>query len=479
MEIGGYPELELPEGEEYYNEAMRLNTGRSAFEYLLRTKNYKKVYLPLYTCDVMLKPVQNLALSCEFYRIDATFRPLFDFSRVGPDDVFVYTNYFGICDRRVEEVTRKCRNIIIDNSQAFYSKPPAGTDTFNSPRKFFGVPDGAYLFTGQPAKEPPEQDVSYRRFEHLLGRIDLGAAAFYGSFQENNRALADEPVKAMSRLTQRMLRGIDYRRIAEKRRENFLFLHAALKTGNQLQPELQPQEVPLVYPYLTSTGAKLKKKLITRKIFVPTYWPNVLETALPGSTEFHLAENTVFLPVDQRYNNREMRFILESIQEEAQGDSPKVTIRELRPEDAEKSWKWRNDPEVWMLTGRKWNNPVDRETEETWIREAIRQPDSRRFAICVGDRQEYVGNVQLTNITENEAMLHLFIGEKQYWGKGVGTIATALLLEYAKTNLALKEIRLLVKKNNRPAIRIYQKAGFIVSHEVEDNNYLMIYSYES
>lgn len=38
--IGGYFELELPYSEEYHKNALRLNTGRNAFEYILRSKKY-------------------------------------------------------------------------------------------------------------------------------------------------------------------------------------------------------------------------------------------------------------------------------------------------------------------------------------------------------------------------------------------------------------------------------------------------------
>jgi hypothetical protein len=48
--IGGYFELELPEGNEYHPEAIALNSGRHCFEYILRLRNYQKVYIPYYTC---------------------------------------------------------------------------------------------------------------------------------------------------------------------------------------------------------------------------------------------------------------------------------------------------------------------------------------------------------------------------------------------------------------------------------------------
>ena len=75
MAIGGYFELELQRKEEYYKNAIRLNTGRNAFEYILRARGYTKVYLPYYTCDVMLEPINKLNLQYEFYSIDSTFNP--------------------------------------------------------------------------------------------------------------------------------------------------------------------------------------------------------------------------------------------------------------------------------------------------------------------------------------------------------------------------------------------------------------------
>jgi RimJ/RimL family protein N-acetyltransferase len=157
----------------------------------------------------------------------------------------------------------------------------------------------------------------------------------------------------------------------------------------------------------------------------------------------------------------------------------KVLLRELKVEDAEISWKWRNDPEVWKLTGRKWSGNVTKEIEENWIRNVLKQEDSKRFAICVGDQELYIGNVQLTNIRNKEAFFHIFIGEKQYWGKGIGSIATKLLLDYAKEELKLNTLKLIVKKSNIPAIKIYEKVGFIISRSVDDKNYVMELSYDS
>ena len=66
------------------------------------------------------------------------------------------------------------KQLIVDNTQAFCFSD-RGVDTFYSARKFFGVPDGAYLYTDKFLNVELEQDVSCQRCEHLLRRIDEGA----------------------------------------------------------------------------------------------------------------------------------------------------------------------------------------------------------------------------------------------------------------------------------------------------------------
>jgi hypothetical protein len=313
MSIGGYFELELPVTEEFHRNAIRLNTGRNAFEYILRAKNYKMVYLPFYTCDVMLEPITKLNLKYKFYNIDSNFMPIFNFKSIGENDVFVYNNYFGLCDKQTKEIASLCVNLIIDNSQAFYSKPIQGVDTFYSPRKFFGLPDGAYLYTDKLLDYNFEKDISYERCEHLLGRIDTTAEQHFQIYKENSKTLCNQPIKEMSNLTQRLLSSIDYKTISDKRRKNFNIIHNELGKRNKLEFNISSKEVPMIYPFLVLNGSKLKRELIANKIYVATYWPNVLSWVQSDNYEFNLAENLIALPIDQRYTNNDLEFLLKII----------------------------------------------------------------------------------------------------------------------------------------------------------------------
>ena len=52
------------------------------------------------------------------------------------------------------------------------------------------------------------------------------------------------------------------------------------------------------------------------------------------------------------------------------------------------------------------------------------------------------------------------IGEHDCWGKGYGTEATRLILDYAFTVLGLHNVMLRVFSYNERAIRSYRKVGF-------------------
>jgi hypothetical protein len=308
--IGGYLELELNHGKEYHHNAIKLNLGRTAFEYVLRAKNIKKIFLPYFTCDVMFNPVTRMGIPHEFYHIDKNLEPVFDFTKLKDSDYFLYINYFGLKDRFVKQLSGLITNLIIDNSQAFFSKPIPGIDTLYSPRKFFGVPDGGYLYTDKRLDDIFEQDISCDRTDHLLIRIDKSAEDGYQGFLKSSNKLIDQPIKTMSKLTQALLCNIDYKKVKAKRKENFMFLHERLHIKNDLKIDVSGLNSPMVYPFLCTDGANLKSKLIDKKIFVATYWKNVISTVDADSTETFLTKNLVHLPVDQRYDIAEMETIL-------------------------------------------------------------------------------------------------------------------------------------------------------------------------
>ena len=69
-----------------------------------------------------------------------------------------------------------------------------------------------------------------------------------------------------------------------------------------------------MYPFLTPNGAIIRKKLQQEKIYIPTLWPSVKEWCSADMLEYKYAENILPLPIDQRYGEKDMMYIVNSIQ---------------------------------------------------------------------------------------------------------------------------------------------------------------------
>jgi len=311
-EIGGYFGLELNETGEFHHDALKLNTARNCLEYVLRARAYRKIYIPYYSCSVLLEPIEKCQIAYEYYSINEELDPIFDKSLLKGEG-FLYINYFGLKQNTVELLARRFgERLIVDNSQAFFSNRIDNIDTFYSARKFFGVADGSYLYTDQRINEDFEQDVSYPRMLFLLKRLDLSAQEGYSEFKDNERRLNNSSIKKMSSITERILGSIDYNKVKVTRFENSCYLNSELKSTNMLHLPIMEGSIPMIYPYLARNGQELKLKLIGKRIYVATYWPEIMRTE-SHLYERDLANNLVALPVDQRYSKSEMTQILETI----------------------------------------------------------------------------------------------------------------------------------------------------------------------
>lgn len=306
--IGGYFELELPKFPELHSKAIALNGGRFCLEYILRCKHYKKVYVPYFTCDSAIEPIVKLGIPYEFYHVNKNYRIVEEIS-LNDGEALMYTNYWGLQNAYCHElVSIFGSQLILDYTQAFYSEPIKGIDTFYSCRKYFGVPDGGYLYTDVKADFEIVRDESYKRMDSLVKRIDLSPEAGFQDFHATSAEFHVMPIKRMSYFTKRMMNGIDYERVARQRIDNYNVLQRQL--GGRT---LNYGEVPMIFPYITEYGQELRKRLIESKVFVAKYWPNVDEWASENSQEVWMANHILPLPVDQRYGKEDMERIVKLI----------------------------------------------------------------------------------------------------------------------------------------------------------------------
>ncbi len=151
---------------------------------------------------------------------------------------------------------------------------------------------------------------------------------------------------------------------------------------------------------------------------------------------------------------------------------PAVYLRPLILADAKVSCLWRNDAEIWKYTGFKPDRYISLEIEEEWLKSKLNNSNEKRFAICLAESDQYIGNIQLLDITDDEAWYHIFIGEKSYWGQGISQKATKLILSYAFFELELETVLLEVNPLNAAAYSVYEKMGFIPFGANEKNGFI-------
>jgi ribosomal-protein-alanine N-acetyltransferase len=137
-------------------------------------------------------------------------------------------------------------------------------------------------------------------------------------------------------------------------------------------------------------------------------------------------------------------------------------LRELTEGDVPAWFERASDAESAMLAG----DPIPESVEMGvhWLerhRERFRQQTALRWAIVPNGSTESVGTIGLTITSKEErvAELGIVIG-RAYWGKGIGTCAVRLVVDYAFSTLCLAEIQAEVLQRNLASRRVFEKVGF-------------------
>lgn len=311
-EMGGYIEWEESRGSAYHTGCLSLNCGRNALACLIQLKNIRQIALPYFLCGSVYEVCRKYGVSVRFYHINKNFRA--DTAMPLKDEYLYLVNYYGQAEREYIEHMSDIYSgkVIVDNAQAFFEKPSDGVDTLYTCRKFFGVADGAYLYTDASVSglDIPT-DESFERMRFLFGRYEKTAEEFYPEYIKNNEFFSDEPVKRMSRLTGNLLRGIDYAFVKRRRTENFSYLHERLKGLNRLSLKI-PQGA-FMYPLWIADGGRVRKRLLGQKIYIPALWPDVLEQCREQDPEYAMAKEILPLPVDQRYDKEDMGYVVTAL----------------------------------------------------------------------------------------------------------------------------------------------------------------------
>ena len=317
--IGGFLPLEIqtvPGREPCHAGAAALSSGRGAFHAILRTARPRRVLLPFYICDAMLAPLAASRTPYELYAIDEGFlpaRPL----EPADGELAVVVNYFGVlAPFAAREAERLGARAAIDDTQAFFRRGSSGRWSFNSARKFFGVPDGAVLYGPIANLDAlPASDVG--DCAHLVARLEArDADAAWALFKQHEARIGIEPQR-ISAVSERLMAAADLECARRRREANFLLLHDALGGANAIGLPLADAAAdgPMCYPFLAHADVD-RDRLARAGVFVPALWPEI--GARSGSDfawERQAARRLLPLPIDHRYGAAEMETLVRRLRQ--------------------------------------------------------------------------------------------------------------------------------------------------------------------
>ena len=149
-----------------------------------------------------------------------------------------------------------------------------------------------------------------------------------------------------------------------------------------------------------------------------------------------------------------------------------IYLRLMNEEDTDRIIKWRNTE--FVRQNFIYRELFTRQGHENWVRTMVDTGKVVQFIIIKKADDKPVGSVYLRDIdrTHKKAEYGIFIGEEEALGKGYGTQAARMMIDYAFHEEGLHKLMLRVLAKNVRARRSYEKAGFVGEAYLKDEVFL-------
>ena len=150
-----------------------------------------------------------------------------------------------------------------------------------------------------------------------------------------------------------------------------------------------------------------------------------------------------------------------------------IKLKPIEIEDVTILNKWKNDEEIFKNLGGGFR-PISESQHKKWMESMIENNSTNQRFMIISEDNKKVGFIGLYNISDvhRTCSLGIYIGEKDYWGKGIASKAYTALEDYAKRYLNIRKIRLDVVKDNVGAINLYKKLKFETCGEYKKERFI-------
>ena len=149
-----------------------------------------------------------------------------------------------------------------------------------------------------------------------------------------------------------------------------------------------------------------------------------------------------------------------------------IYLRPITADDTELAVRWRNQPSV--VANFLYRKPITPKDHEDWLANKGMKGLVHQFIVCRNEDDKPLGSAYLQNFDEESrrAEWGIYLGEEQTYGKGVGTEAGHLILDYAFNTLGLHKVVSRVLARNTASARMSEKVGSIQEAYLRDEYFL-------
>lgn len=146
-----------------------------------------------------------------------------------------------------------------------------------------------------------------------------------------------------------------------------------------------------------------------------------------------------------------------------------IYLRECKEEDCDLLFEWANDRSV---RENAFNvEPIEHNTHCNWFVNSLKS-DKRKIFIALNDTNDSVGMIRV-DIDGNEAVISYLI-DKNHRGNGLGTYMIKAIENIVRDKFEnVEKLIALVKHENYPSRRIFEKCGYEKNEEIEFVKYTL------